>query len=194
MPTSPSDNGEAIGVVSQPSTQPAAEAVKPTPVVKTSRHDGKKMPVWVFVVVLLWLVGLIGLGIAYATSSDVRAAFPKALWGLPLAVPWFGAVGATLASLAAIGDHAAHWSSGTEYRHVARPLTGAVMGVVGALILFLITDLAAGGTGGKISVAAYDVVAFIAGYREETFRLLVKRATDALFIPGDKKTQPELKP
>ena len=74
------------------------------------------------------------------------------------------------------------------------PLFGAVLGIV-AFFIYVVIVSASGtlqsfrGGGASSTVAAKDfiifcVVAFLVGYREETFRELIKRATDLILKPG----------
>ena len=67
--------------------------------------------------------------------------------------------------------------------HIARPLAGAVFGVVAYLIFVVVID-ATGATANRSGTLVYDVVAFLVGYREDTFRQLIIRATDLLLAPG----------
>ena len=143
-------------------------------------------PNWLFPVLLAWLVGLAALAVAYGVSAELRSDLPKTLWGLPIGVPWFGAIGGTLASLAAVGKYTSQWRTGSGGTHAVRPLVAAITGVLAAIMLKLLVDLGTGGSGVKLDSVTYDLIAFIAGYRDETFRLMVKRATDALLVPGSK--------
>ncbi len=79
-----------------------------------------------------------------------------------------------------------------ELWHIARPFLGAVVGSVGFLIFIVViratcTTVSAGTAAGR---AAFDLVAFLVGYREEVFRQLLKRATDVLFAPGRPSENP----
>jgi hypothetical protein len=94
--------------------------------------------------------------------------------------------------------HNDEWVSKYNYWHVARPFVGAVLGTVGFLIFFGLIQATTQGQGTTTTTSTpqhlagvtsegliiYYVLAFIVGYREETFRDLVKRATDILFRPG----------
>jgi len=170
--------------------QQPVQPVQPAQVVrKPSRPASKAAPAWLFWAMLASLVALVSLGAAYAISDPFRDALPTALWGLPISVPWLGAIGGTLATLNAIDQHAGQWRITSERVHLARPLVAAVTGVLAAVMLKLLAELGAGGSGAKVDAVTYAVIAFIAGYRDETFRLLVKRATDALLVPGSKPSQ-----
>ena len=115
---------------------------------------------------------------------------------VPMSIPWFGAIGAITISLQAVFERRDDWDSSYNYWHVARPLVGAVLGIMSFLILSVIVTLA-GSTAPSPDAAPtianmniYHVLAFIVGYREETFRDLLKRVTDLILRPGD-KAKPE---
>ncbi len=121
---------------------------------------------------------------------------PKLLAGmLPVAVPWFGALGAVTISLEGVFLHNNQWDSKYNYWHIGRPLFGGVLGIV-AFFLFVVIGATAGTApkflqGGKEALEVpfkdfiiYYVLAFLVGYREETFRELIKRATDLILKPG----------
>lgn len=140
------------------------------------------------------LLVLAGIYIFY--SRDPK---PHLLGGvLPIAVPWFGALGAVTISLEGVFLLNSQWDRKWNYWHIARPLFGAVLGIV-AFFLFVVIGAAAGTPpkflDGTVPIETipikdfviYYVVAFLVGYREETFRDLIKRATDLILKPG---TQP----
>jgi hypothetical protein len=116
----------------------------------------------IFIVEIVYLLVLALLLSVYELSSGVRSALPSSLGSLPVGVPWFGAVGGTLISLTGVFKHVDNWDPRLELWHWGRPLVGAFVGSIG-------------------------VVAFLVGYREETFRSLIKRATDLLLSPGAPK-------
>jgi hypothetical protein len=113
---------------------------------------------------------------------------------LPIAVPWFGAVGAVLISLEGIFAYGQRdWDPKFNYWHIGRPLFGAVLGIV-AFFTYVLIVISSGSVPafleGKEPSAApkdyiiYYIVAFLVGYREETFRELVRRVTDLILKPG----------
>jgi hypothetical protein len=107
-------------------------------------------------------------------------------------VPWFGALGAVLIGMYGMFDHIhKDWSARYNIWHVARPLTGAVLGIM-AYLIFAATVRATGvdptattQAQGVTSEIVYDVIAFAVGYREESFRVLFKRALDLFLGPGE---------
>jgi hypothetical protein len=109
---------------------------------------------------------------------------------IPIGVPWFGALGAVTISSYGVFDHNSKWDTHWNYWHALRPIFGAVFAVV-AFMIFVglinatgtnpaVTPAATGTTGG----IAYLVLAFVVGFREQTFRALVQRAVDILLGPG----------
>ncbi len=112
---------------------------------------------------------------------------------LPLWVPWAGALGGTTVSLVGVAHHSADWN-GPKYAlwHLLRPLLGMITGTLAVLILLFVIR----GVVGEVNLPAtgkpYDnaglavlfVLAFVVGFREETFIELVKRVVDVLFGPG----------
>jgi hypothetical protein len=109
---------------------------------------------------------------------------------LPVAVPWFGALGAVTISLEGVFLWNDQWDRKYNYWHIGRPLFGAVLGIV-AFFLFVVTITASGtapkvfeGTPAAKDLIIFYIVAFLVGYREETFRELIKRATDLILKPG----------
>jgi hypothetical protein len=118
---------------------------------------------------------------------------PTMLGGmLPIAVPWFGALGAVTISLEGIFLWNNQWDRKYNYWHIGRPLFGAVLGIV-AFFIFIVT-VSTSGTSPQFldhpeksaakDFIIYYIVAFLVGYREETFRELIKRATDLILKPG----------
>ena len=130
-----------------------------------------------FLMLILYQLNLLGIG---GTKFSV-----------PPAIPWFGAVGAITISLQAVFERRGDkWDSTFNYWHLGRPLIGAVLGIMSFLILSVIVALA-GSTPPSpddapdvMNVTIFEVLAFIVGYREETFRHLLKRVTDLILQPA----------
>ena len=156
--------------------------VDPAPVV---RHEPphERVPRRMFAVQLLYLAALIFVFLLYETSSGFRDDLPDSLGPLPIEVPWFGALGGSLISFAGIFRYSCDWDDCYRYWHYSRPLIGAVIGSVGALVFFLLADTANQDGTVELNATAFDVVAFLVGYREESFRELIKSATDLLLRP-----------
>jgi hypothetical protein len=119
--------------------------------------------------------------------------FPRTWGPVPLGVPWFGALGAVLISLSAVFDFTGKaWDSRWELWHYSRPFVGATVAIVAVLIfqagiLSIGSDPTPSSRGGATKDLAFYVIAFIVGYREETFRELVKRVVDVLLAPAEAK-------
>jgi hypothetical protein len=162
----------------------AADAPGPPAVPATHPADGDAMPGWVFPVALAWLAIVLAVFVVYETVPSFRDAFPAKLGPyIPVTVPWFGALGGCLVSLAGIADHNQQWDSRYDYWHPIRPLVGGVTGAIGCLLLLVTTQLATKGPI-KADAAFYDAVAFVFGYAEAAFRGLITTLTDVILKPG----------
>jgi len=145
----------------------------------------------IFCVQIAWLVGL---GIL-AGLYFVQGLLHIKLGSLPVGVVWFGALGAVLISLTGIVEHAGDWNPEFNLWHLSRPLVGAALAVVAVLIL----QAGVLATGTKPSAPAevpqnllYYLVAFLVGYREETFRDLIKRLVDLILAPAATPAKPTI--
>jgi hypothetical protein len=117
---------------------------------------------------------------------------------IPFLVPWFGAVGAVLLSLKGVFDHPERptnnpfpWDPSTRYWHWSRPVVGAIVATV-TILIFQSGILAVGGkppnevSGRRVTEnLLYYVLAFVVGYREESFRELIKKLADTIFTSPD---------
>jgi hypothetical protein len=124
---------------------------------------------------------------------------------VPLGVPWFGALGAVTISIYGVVDHNDHWQMKWGLWHAIRPVVGAILGTV-AYLIFIGLIQATGTTPSSVTGAAttttkgssptnvntiiYLVIAFVVGFREETFRTLIKRVVDLLLSPGTTSNNP----
>lgn len=115
---------------------------------------------------------------------------------IPLAIPWFGALGAVLISLYGVFDHNApgKWDPSYAYWHLMRPFVGAVLGVIAFLIFVGFINASTTENVNSIPTDAvhaipYLVIAFVVGFREDTFRQLIKRVIDIILTPGETKAQ-----
>lgn len=156
------------------------------------------------------------LGIAYLLLLLTVAAFyvqiqppkqPPLLLGgvLPIGVPWFGALGAVIISLEGVFAFAQRdWDPKFNFWHIGRPLFGAVLGIV-AFFTYVMIVISSGSVPAFLDDVSkaksyapkdyiiYYIVAFLAGYREETFRELIRRVTDLILKPGSKSVDvPEI--
>jgi hypothetical protein len=112
---------------------------------------------------------------------------------LPVWVPLGGALGGCFVSLVGTAMHTADWdSSRFGYWHILRPLLGMLSGSVAVLMLLFVLkgvapDVIPRSSSGYTAsgVAVLFVLAFVVGYREETFRDLVRKVVDMMLGPSD---------
>jgi hypothetical protein len=147
-----------------------------------------------FMLSVLYLLVLVMLAWMYIGDYyGIKGAIPWLIGGiLPIGVPWFGALGAVTISLQGVFDHNANWDPSYSHWHIARPLIGAVVGTI-AFFIYLLLIKATGAQAPKVGTPVIDlvpfyVVAFLVGYREETFRSLIKAVTDMLLKPSGVQT------
>jgi len=127
-----------------------------------------------------------------ASESSVRAqAGPRVagfVWIEPLLGLGLGAMGGALISLSGTIAYRLQWNHDFDYWHYVRPWVGGIIGSLGALVLIVLIQLSTTTTS-KLDHLALYVVAFIVGYREQSFRDLIKRAGDLLLAPGQSPNQ-----
>lgn len=115
---------------------------------------------------------------------------------LPLWVPWAGMLGGATISMVGVAKHSTQWDGERYgYWHASRPFLGAVSGTVSVLIVVLVTATVKPGTQEATAGAAatytptgigvLTVIAFVVGYREETFRALIRKVVDVILGPSD---------
>jgi hypothetical protein len=106
---------------------------------------------------------------------------------LPTPIIWFGLLGGVMISISGVAQRSSDgsWRSNWGLWHLVHPLVGGVCGVVAVLIFQAgIVSVGSDTTSSKGSNAAYFVIAFVVGYREKTFRDLIKRLADTVFTTG----------
>lgn len=114
---------------------------------------------------------------------------------IPLGVPWFGALGAVTISIYGVVEYTGAWQDKWNLWHLIRPIVGAILGSV-AYLIFIGVIQATGttpstvGPGAPVNVITYLVIAFVVGFREQTFRTLITRVVDILLSPGDGEKVP----
>jgi hypothetical protein len=158
---------------------------------------GDDVPRYLFPLELAYLLALGGLAYGYALHSAVtigpvtlpalREVMPGTIAGVPISVPWFGALGAVLIGLYGIFDHSHRdWDRALNKWHIARPFTGGVLGTVGFILFAALLRATGIGPGQLDSLGklVYFAIAFVVGFREETFRQLIKRVADLIVGPG----------
>jgi hypothetical protein len=150
-------------------------------------HERGGDPVTIFWLQTGYLAVLAILAFLYFTSPRF-VDIPNTLGPIPVGVPWFGALGATLISIVGLTDHRHEWDSSYRFFHWSRPLIGGSLGVISVLVLQ--AGILAVGSTPTASTAVprdllYYLLAFLVGYREQTFRALIVKLTDVLLGPGE---------
>jgi hypothetical protein len=146
---------------------------------------------------IFWLQVLYLLILAFPAAVFVTrpALVPPMLGPIPTGVPWFGALGAVMISLWGVTEHRNDWDARWKYWHWSRAFVGASLAVITVLILKA-GILAVGSTAtepqGTARNLLYYVIAFVVGYREETFRELVKKVADVILGPGSAPAMPTI--
>jgi hypothetical protein len=142
------------------------------------------VPRWIVLLDVGYLIGLGGLALWWGQSPQLRNHFPMRGTGVPVEVLWWGALGAVTVSLSATTKFRDTWDDSLNAWHIARPFTGAVLGGVSYLI-YVVVIATAGATRSHSNSGnlTFFLVAFLVGYREQTFRQLINRATDAILGP-----------
>lgn len=163
---------------------------------------GDDAPWYLLPLQLLYMLILVAAAFAYAMTGStiaahtpqlaelvqIRRVLPQGFAGVPLGIAWFGALGAVMISFGGLFDHNHRdWKRSYLAWHITRPLLGAVMAMVGFLLLSgalraagVSFDYSTAG-GGRLVLYA---VAFVIGFRESIFRKLVKQLADVLISPG----------
>lgn len=141
----------------------------------------------IFVLELIYLLGLLTGIVLYQKTAHFHGLIPDPVGVIPLALPWWGALGAVTVGLYGVFFHTRDWNDSFNYWHLARPFTGAVLGIISYLIFVVVTN-ASGARPNTSGALVYDLVAFLVGYNEQNFHDLIKRATDALFSSGSAGT------
>ena len=163
---------------------------------------GDDAPGYLLPLQLLYILVLVAGAFGYALAGSTVAAhtsqlaelvrirnlLPQGFAGVPLSIAWFGALGAVMISFGGLFDHGHRdWQRSYVAWHITRPLLGAVMAMIGFLLLSGILraagaplNFSTAGTGRLILYA----IAFVIGFRESVFRSLVKQLADVLISPG----------
>jgi hypothetical protein len=208
---------------------------------------------WIFWLSLTYLGMLLGGVVAYLQWTGFRDGLPNQLGPVPLAVPWFGALGAVTLSMYGVLWHRVDWDPTYVLWHIVRPVMGVVLGTIAYLLIAggvvasggqpsgtantapaaspspsagttasavtsttegagvvatlpsspalaqssaststttttatTKTATVAGGTNPQnpFNNIFYDLVAFLVGFRESTFRELIQRLADLVVGPG----------
>jgi hypothetical protein len=168
-----------------PKTQAPAETAKPG----EDADDGcpedpcVKTPDYIYAVSVAWVIVLVAAFVLFERWDWFADAVQFKVGQLPFEAIWFGALGGLLISLQGIFDHNRKWRDSYNYWHIMRPVLGAIMGTTGCLIFIVITE-AATKEPSPVKPIFYDVIALAIGYREDSFRALLKRLLDTIILPA----------
>jgi len=155
--------------------------------------------------VLIFFVQCIYLGVLaliawlnFADGIPAALRFASTYGPVPSAVLWYGALGGTLISLAGVHDHRYDWDETYWTWHIIRPFVGAAVAVIAVLIIqagILAVGVKLDSSGGDQPVKNlfYYLVAFLVGYREETFRGMVKRLGDVVLASDSTGVTPVIR-
>jgi hypothetical protein len=139
----------------------------------------------VFWIEMAFLLVLAVIGWLYLTNGMPSWLAPPASLGpMPLGVPWYGALGGVAISLTGVFEHRYDWEPRYFFWHVGRPFMGATVAVVAVLIIqagILAAGVEPANPDGSTRNLFYYIVAFLVGYREESFRAMIKRVADVFF-------------
>jgi hypothetical protein len=133
---------------------------------------------------------------------------PAVLWGVfPIVVPWAAAWGGWLISVKGVVGHWKQSSSPNLRTRQAQRLSwnawylvrvpmGIVLGTVGALLAVVFAGLVGTGADGRIDTSPLGtltiaLVAFVLGYRQQSFDALVQRVIDLITAKAEKAVQDE---
>lgn len=157
---------------------------------------GITVPMEIYALEVVYLIVLLATALLFNDPGGAHDLWklvhllPDPVGPIPLAIPWYGALGAVTIGLFGLFQHANSWDEGYRNWHIARPLTGATLGLLAYLIFLVVIDA----TGTEAKKAGHPefvyyliafIIAFIVGFREETFTTLIKRAADLFIGPGD---------
>jgi hypothetical protein len=140
----------------------------------------------------------------FADGIPAALKFAPTYGPVPSAVLWYGALGGVLISLAGVHDHRYDWDETYWTWHIIRPFVGAAVAVIAVLIiqagiLAVGVDLESNAKGQSVSNGQpiknlfYFLVAFLVGYREETFRGMVKRLGDVVLASESSGVTPVIR-
>lgn len=145
-----------------------------------------KIPGYIYAASVAWVIVLIAAFVLFERWDWFADAVQFEIGKLPFEAIWFGALGGLLISLQGIFDYNHKWRDSYNYWHMLRPVLGAIMGTLGCLIFIVLTE-AATKDPSPVKPVFYDVIALAVGYREESFRALLKRLLDTIILPAPEK-------
>ncbi len=108
---------------------------------------------------------------------------------IPYSVIWFGALGGVVISLHGIFIHNDNWNPKYNYWHMFSAINGAIYGIVGFLLLKFLIQSSASSPKLNQNYITFDIAAFILGYSQQEFPVLLRRVTSIIFGPGKSQGQ-----
>ena len=154
-------------------------------------------PGFIVSVELIYLFVLFIIALVYLTGLRSVLSFtpPDSFGPIAVGVPWFGALGGVIISLAGTVDHRKDWDPSMKYWHITRPFVGVVLAIIAVLIFQVGILSVTSSPPSSPGLAApqnllYYLIAFVIGYREQTFRELIKRLADVILTPGGGASAP----
>jgi hypothetical protein len=160
-------------------------------------HRGRPRWLSVFLLTVLYLLALLAVAIWFVHDAPFR----RFLLDYPtLRIAWWGAVGGALANFETIARTGDHWNRRVVPALVVRPVTAAFFGVIGYVIYVTLVQASVSGPDQPLTqldrtpTALGYVIAFVLGFREQTFRELLQRVTDLLASAGGADVEPPSAP
>jgi hypothetical protein len=171
-------------MIKRPAAKPQepANTDKQDPGTDSSIEPYVKIPGFIYAASLAWMIALIAAFVLFERWGWFASAVHFKVGKLPFEAIWFGALGGLLISLQGIFDYNRKWRNSYNYWHLVRPVLGAIMGTLGCLIFIVLTE-AATKRASPAKPLFYDVLALAIGYREASFRALLKRLVDTIILP-----------
>jgi hypothetical protein len=162
---------------------------------RRARENAQRL--YIFWYQLAWLGLIAWTGWLVVTNQPILGyPIPPTLRIVPTAVPWYGALGGVMISLVGVHEHRYDWDQRYWTWYVARPFVGAFVAIV-AVLIFQSGILAVGLNPSAPSATPavpqdlfYYVLAFVTGYREDSFRQLIKRVADVLLTSKEHANPP----
>lgn len=150
----------------------------PTPPATTTDH----IPIWIIILDSIYILLAAGGALAYYHWAWLQHLIPKQLGPVPVGVPWWGVIGGLTISFGGIVKYRRSFDTSMAIWYVFKPFLSMIAAAASYLIIILL--IRSTGTTVKADAVTFYVLGFLVGYREETFRTLIKEATDLILKPG----------
>lgn len=140
------------------------------------------IPIWIILLDALYLFLLVGGALGYYHWAWLKDLIPSKLGPLPAGVPWWGALGGLTISFGGIVKYRRSFDISMSIWYIFKPFLAMIAAAASFLILLLLIRSTA--TTVHADSVTFYILGFLVGYREETFRTLIKEATDLILKPG----------